>query len=209
LLKGDDKAQISTQKLRSVFEQLNHKFLKWRNMMKKNILVIGGIIAVALLLVGAAFIGGRLLNGLGLGQSTSNDSGPSLTGPNGPVAADFEPAKELPQRPAEVSGLFDHHQDKSIFIKTGGMVTVQRDKSGNVTGDSTGQAVEVVVTSQTTIYSDVTIRQFDGPPADGQTIQQVLEPGSLDDIGPVYHVLVWGRKTGDRFIADVLVYSAP
>jgi len=177
--------------------------------MNKRILTIGGILLLALLLAGAAFVGGRLLNGQGLGQSTDNGSGPSLMGPNGPSSVDFEPAKELPQSPADVSGLFDHRQDKSLFIKAGGMVTVQRDKNGNVTGDSTGQAVEVVVTSQTTIYNDVTMRQFDGQPADGQKIQQVLEPGSLDDIGTAYHILIWGKKTGDRYIADVLVYSAP
>jgi hypothetical protein len=55
----------------------------------------------------------------------------------------------------------------------------------------------------------VTMNQFDGPPAQGQKIQQVLGPGSLDDIGESSMIYIWGRKTGDRFIAEILVYSPP
>jgi hypothetical protein len=69
--------------------------------------------------------------------------------------------------------------------------------------------VEVVVTSQTKIYKDVTAKQFNGPPPEGQKVQQVLEPGSLEEIGQGSMITVWGRKTGDRFIADVLVYGLP
>ena len=177
--------------------------------MKKPILIISGIVVLVVLLGGAAFVGGRLLNGQGISQSTGNDSGPSLSGSGGPISVDFKPAEELPERPADVVGMFDHRQDKSIFIEVGGRVTVQRDKDGNATGDSTGEMTEIVVTTQTTIYEDVTRRQYgDGPATDGQTIQQVLEPGSVDDIGPAYRILVWGRESGGRFIAEILVYAA-
>ena len=53
------------------------------------------------------------------------------------------------------------------------------------------------------------MRQFDGPPPEGQKIQQALEEGSLDDVGQSSMLTVWGKKTGDRFIAEVLVYSPP
>jgi hypothetical protein len=88
---------------------------------------------------------------------------------------------------------------------------VKKDASGKVETESNhdGPTVEVVVTPQTKVYEDVTMRQFDGPPPEGQKIQQVLEPGSSDEIGQASLITVWGKKTGDRFIAEVLVYSPP
>src|ERR1051325_11708487 len=83
--------------------------------------IIGGIILV-LLLAGAAFVGARLLNGQGLPfTSNGGGAGPSLSigGPGGKmVKLDIEPSKELPQTPADVSGLFDHRQDNSLFVGT-------------------------------------------------------------------------------------------
>jgi hypothetical protein len=58
----------------------------------------------------------------------------------------------------------------------------------------------VVITSQTTVYENVT--------PEGQ-IQQVVEPGSLDRLGESSTIMAWGRETGDRIIADVFVYTPP
>ena len=177
--------------------------------------VIGGIIVV-LLLAGAAFVGARLLNGQGIPfMSQGGGLGPSLSlgGPGGKmVKLDIEPSKELPQTPANVTGLFDHRQDNSIFVGTGKVtMAFKKDPSGNVETSSNhdGPTVEIVVTSQTKIYKDVTMRQFEGPPPEGQKIQQVLEEGSLDDVGESSMITIWGKKTGDRFIAEILVYSPP
>lgn len=177
--------------------------------------VIGGIIVV-LLLAGAAFVGARLLNGQGIPfMSQGGGLGPSLSlgGPGGKmVKLDIEPSKELPQTPADVTGLFDHRQDNSIFVGTGKVtMAFKKDPSGNVETSSNhdGPTVEIVVTSQTKIYKDVTMRQFEGPPPEGQKIQQVLEEGSLDDVGESSMITIWGKKTGDRFIAEILVYSSP
>jgi hypothetical protein len=41
------------------------------------------------------------------------------------------------------------------------------------------------------------------------TIQQVVQPGTLDDLGQDSMITVWGQKTGNRIIADVLVYTLP
>jgi hypothetical protein len=187
--------------------------------MKKRALVISGIVVLVFLLAGAAFVGGRLLNGQGLpGLSSgpvlsSGESGLRIsTGGGQAVSLDIQPAKELPQTPADVRGIFDHRQDNSIFVGTGKvMMTVQKDQSGNVQSSSSheGPTVEVVVTTQTVVYNDVTMKQFNGPPPAGQKIQQVLEPGSLDDLGQSGLITVWGKKTGDRIIADVLVYTPP
>lgn len=183
--------------------------------MKKTILIVGGIVLLVVLLGSAAFVGGRLLNGQGLpGLSLG---GPFLRGGgNGNQVrinvGDIQPAKELPQTPADVHGLFDHRQDNSLFVGTGQvMISVKKDPGGKVETSSQhdGPTVEVVVTPQTTIYQDVTMKQFDGPPPEGQKIQQVVEPGTLDEVGENSMITAWGRKTGDRFIADLLVYSPP
>jgi hypothetical protein len=175
--------------------------------MKKSTLIIGGV--VVLLLAGAAFIGARLLNGQGLpGMFSGGGNSNSVQIDRG----DIQPAKELPQTPADVDGIFDHRQDKSIFAGTGNFnVRVQADKSGKVETGShyDGPLVEIVVTSQTKIYEDVTMQQFNGPPPEGQKIQQVLQSGSLDDIVESSGITVWGKRTGDRIIADVLVYLSP
>lgn len=184
--------------------------------MKKSILMIVGILAI-LLLAGAAFVGARLLSGQGLpglssgGPEVFTDSNGGQTVRIGPD--DIQPAKELPHTPADIRGVFDHRQDNSIFIGTG-RVTVSvgtNDQTGEVqtVSDHDGPTVEVVVTAQTVVYCDVTMKQFNGPPPEGQKIQQVLEPGSLDDIGQASMITVWGKKTGDRLIADVLVYTSP
>lgn len=185
--------------------------------MKKPILVIGGIVGLVLLLAGAAYVGGRLLNGQGLPGLSSVGPGMFLGGGNGKQqvrisSKDFIPAKELPQTAAIAKGVFVRRQDNSIFVGTGNIrISVQKDRSGNVqsSADHDGPTVEVVVTGQTTVYEDVTMQQFDGPPPQGQKIQQIVQPGSLDGLGDSSTITVWGRKTGDRIIADVLVYSPP
>jgi hypothetical protein len=184
--------------------------------MKKPILIISGIVALALLLAGAAYVGGRLLTGQGLPGISSGGPGIVLNGGGGQEVRinvdDIQPAKELPQTPADTRGLFDHRQNNSIFVGTGKvMLTVQKDQSGNVetAGEHDGPVVEVIVTSQTVVYQNVTMQQFNGPPPEGEKIQQVVEPGSLDDIGDSSTITVWGRKTGERIIADVLVYTSP
>ncbi len=183
--------------------------------MKKTILIVSAIVVLVVLLAGAAFVGAQLLAGQGQPAQASKGGLTMMTSQNGkPVQAvqpDIQPAKELPQTPADVRGVFDHRKDNSIFVGTGVVLrTVQQDQSGNVTSSSThdGPIVEVGVTPQTIVYSNVTNRQFNGQPPSGK-IQQVVEPGSLDEIGKDSTVLAWGKKTGDRIIADVIVYSLP
>jgi hypothetical protein len=176
--------------------------------MKKRILTVGGVLVVVFLLAGAAFVSGQLLNR----KSTTN--GPGLFAGGEQIFEGILPAKELPQTPAEVFGFFDHRQDKSIFIVTGQIPWVVNEPVEPVDPVdpktlANGPIVEIVVTSQTTIYRDVTSKQFNGPPPSGQKPQQVVEPGSLDEIAEYSTITVWGRKTGDRFIADVLVYTPP
>ena len=178
-------------------------------------LLIGGIVLVVLL-VGAAFVGGRLLNA----QSPDQGTGGGLTITTGKgggearttVKLDMEPAKELPATPADVRGVFQRRADSSIFIGTGRVsVMAQKSQDGTIsmTSNYDGPMVEVVTTHDTTIYCDVTMKQFNGLPSSGQKMQQVVEPGSLDDIGENSMIVVWGERRGERVVATTLVYSPP
>ncbi len=183
--------------------------------MGKRILVIGGIILFVVLLAAAAFVGAQLLASQGQPAQASKSRLTMMTSQTGKPGSqsqpNIQPAKELPQTPEDVRGVFDHRKDNSLFVGTGVVLrTAQQDQAGKVTVSSTydGPVVEVIVTPQTIVYSDVTNRQFNGQPPSGK-VQQVLEQGSLDAIGKDSTVRAWGKKTGDRTIADVIIYSLP
>jgi hypothetical protein len=40
-----------------------------------------------------------------------------------------------------------------------------------------------------------------------QTIHPTVEPATLEDLDSQSMIMVWGRKSGDRVIAEVLLYS--
>ncbi len=179
--------------------------------MRKGILIGVGLVVLVAVLAGAAFVGAQLLAGQGQPTQVSTSGLTMMTAQGQRVPVDIQPAKELPQTPADVRSVFDHRKDNSLFVGTGVIIrTAQKDQSGNVTSSSTynGPTVEVVVTPQTIVYRDVTDRQFNGQPPSGK-IQQVVEPGSLDEVGKDSLIHAWGKKTGDRIIADVIVYSLP
>jgi hypothetical protein len=176
------------------------------------------IMAILTLVVGAAaFIGGRMLNqkaspvGLGGPPGSTNNS----------VSVQIIPAKELPKTPPEVRGSFVERKDNTIVVTSapletgGGGVVV--DSQSSESGDEesltskempSGPQVEVVVTSETIIYRDAT--DFSEPPTgENQTIQEIVGEGTLDDLSADSMIRVWGRKSGDRIIAEILFYSSP
>jgi hypothetical protein len=125
-----------------------------------------------------------------------------------------EPSPELPDRPAEAAGVYVRRQDSSIYVGTGGIeldVEVNGDtgeRQVNLSHD--GPEVEVVFTRDTAIYVDETeMPEIEpGQTKSGErTIQQVIRPAaSLEEIGKNTELQVWGRKSGDRVIAEVIVY---
>ncbi len=164
-----------------------------------------GLGAVILLVSAAAFIAGRMLN---------RDVGTvGLGGPNGGRVSislnDITPAPELPSTRADITGSFVERKDNTIIVQAVSFGV----GAGGVSGDSpldenSGVRVEVVVTSKTEIYKDAT--QFP-PPVNGEihNVQQAAEPGTLEDLNSQTFLTIWGRRSGDRLVADVLFYSNP
>jgi hypothetical protein len=179
--------------------------------MSRAILKASAGAVLLLVLSGAALMAGRLLNRGPL------ESGPVvLEGQGGAKMVmmeepDVEYAAELPDRPPDIAGLFGRREDNNLFVRLGNIMTnVKRDDHGNVELETRadGPEVEVIVTHDTLIYRDDTHAQF-GPEVSSGPIQQVLNPGSLDEVGQHSQVLAWGIKRGDRTVAEVLVYVIP
>jgi hypothetical protein len=163
-------------------------------------------LGVAILVIGmAAFVGGRMLNGkvgiVGLG------------GPNGERVSisidEVTPAPQLPATKPDITGLFVERKDNTIVVQAVSFAA----GVGGISGDSpmdedSGVKVEIVVTGQTKIYKDVT--QIPAP-VNGEihNVQQAAEAGTLDDLNSQSFLSIWGRRSGDRIIADVLFYMNP
>ena len=92
---------------------------------KKVWLWVAGVI-VLLVLVGAAYLGGRLLSPQAGGVSGGPGKGLMIMGGKGgpggvskSVKIDLEPAPELPKTKPAQAGLLDHREDNSLFLGTG------------------------------------------------------------------------------------------
>jgi hypothetical protein len=179
--------------------------------MKRKSWIIGGLMVVVLL-AGAAFVGGRLLN-----QSELNGGlvpGSQAEGGKSPrVRLQVVRAGELPTSEPDAIGPFVERRDNSLFMAFGSKFQILTNKDGSVRTDGmdTGQRLEVVVTTETTVYEDTTKKEERlakgvPPPADGN-IQQEVAAGSLDRIGTNSVVWAWGERRGDRMIANVVLYT--
>lgn len=186
-------------------------------MQNKKLFIILGFVVV---LVGAAaFVAGRLINqgvgSLGLGLPLGN-GGEVMS-----VSVQIEPAPELPKAKPDVTGIFVERKDNTVIVSSipmdaggGGVVVSTSSESGgegpvfsSSPNGNDGPKVEVVVTNETTIYKETT--EPPDPSGGNQTIQQTVGEGTLDDLTSDSFVTVWGRKSGDRIIADVIFYSQP
>lgn len=133
------------------------------------------------------------------------------------ISINLIPAAELPKIRPELIGPFVERKDKTIVVqstslKTGGQgIIVQKGEAGAVSPSPNmnyGPKVEVVITNETTIYRDTT-QPGEPPSAENATVRQTVEETTLDDLNSQSIVTVWGRKNGDRIIAEVLLYSNP
>jgi hypothetical protein len=181
--------------------------------MKRRSWIVVGLVVLIMLLAGAAFVGGRLLNNQPA-QATGNGGLMIKGGPGGgeqTFSLELVPAKELPATPPDATGLFAERKDNSIYVTIGNKFMVQVDEDGtvNTQTEGNGDKLEVVVTGETQIYKDVTQAGLEGPPPSDGKVQQQVAPGSLDEIGSSSFVSAWGERRGDRVIAKVLMYSQP
>ena len=160
--------------------------------------ILPGIFVV--LLGAAAFIGARFLH-------PRSDA----IGMGAPFEGDFRsmivPAPELPATAPAVTGPFVDRQDNIIILETksleaGGIGEVSSEHAKR----QTGSRVEVFVSGKTAIYRETT-NPSKPLSAENQTVVQTVETGKLDDLDSRSMVMVWGRKSGDRVIADVLLFS--
>ena len=188
------------------------------------------MLAVVLIIVGAAaFVAGRLMNGgpnaLGIFPGGILPFGGSAQMVSRSI--NMIPAPELPTTQPDAVGSIVSREDNTLTLQTfsmapntgsGGMVTGSVQVSGGssengegltITGPGAdGPKVEVVITNETKIYKEVT-EMFTEPPAENATVQQKVELTTADEINSQSMLMVWGRKSGDRLIADVISFSNP
>lgn len=174
--------------------------------MKRSIWLVGGVVTLVLLFAGAAFVGGRLLAATELTSDKQHQvmSGSGDTKSGRGVVVDVKPAAEMPDSSADVSGLFVRREDNSLFVGTGNLSGVLVDGKWEQHYD--GPVVELVTTHDTRIYRDDLLQKLDGVAPSGQ-VQQILEPGSVDEIGENSFVEAWGQRRGDRLVAEVVVFK--
>jgi hypothetical protein len=175
---------------------------------------LAGAALLIILLAAAAYVGtgwlsrpaARTVGGSGLSLLQKGAGGQSN------IQLHIQNAPELPATEPDVFGVLTRRNDNSLFVGTG-QVTMRAIKSASSgaqaqsTPSFNGPVVEVVVTHDTQIYRDETDLGMPKAAANGQaSIQQVVKPGSLDDITTNSVVQAWGEKRGDRIIARVLSY---
>lgn len=172
------------------------------------------LLSIAVLLVSAAtFIAVRYFvqpRNAGMGGPGGNVI--SMRGPDGQTKTfnlNIKPATELPATNPTVNGIFVERKDNSLFVGTGDInVIVQAGRGEEPQTDTnfSGPQVEVVVSAETVVYKDTTELNPEDP---GAEVQQTVEESTLDELGTQSSITVWGRKSGDRIIAEVLLYSNP
>ena len=134
--------------------------------MKRSVWIAIGVVVVVLLLAGAAFVGGRLLNRQGL---LGRGSGPMMmirSGEGGTMqSVELELSDELPSPTPEAAGLFLRREDNSIFVNetTGEGFRISIDEDGSTSTNAGDRETEVVVTNETVIQSSTPEVSFQRP----------------------------------------------
>ena len=153
-------------------------------MQNKKLYISFGLVII---LVGAAaFIAGKWING---GSSEQEH------------VSQVTPAPEIPTTTPEVSGLLVERKDHTIILQSVSFEAGSGWRLGesNAPMDaSSGPRVEVIVTGETIIYRD----NFEIGPS---SIQQTVRETTLDDMDSQKLITVWGRKEGERVIADIIL----
>jgi len=171
---------------------------------------VGVALAILILAAGAYVLARLLATGSSIGRILGGPRVMLATGDGEVVEAKWVAAEAVPDSSPDVSGAYARHQDNSIFVdETEGGFFLSAGEDGSVTvTNTTGRISEVVVTSETAVYVDVTLEDIDDAVSNGE-IHQTLKPGSVEDVGELSFVQAWGDMRGDRLVADLLLYTRP
>ncbi len=141
-----------------------------------------GVVLVELLLMGSAFVGGRML----AQQNVRNNR-----------SQGFQLPAQLPKDPAAGSGSVQKIQDTVITLTRG------RGGAPGTSGSSTSNQTEVAVTAETKYYKNTSSQQgFQGP--QGGQAQVQVQDATLTDVKVGNYIMVWGAKNGERITAEVI-----
>ena len=184
--------------------------------MNRKILGIVGIVVLIVVLAGGAYTAVQLATAQS--ETTDFPSGAMVfedvmdDGSGNPVTVKtvILPAEGLPKRPSEAGGVLVRQVDNSYFVGTGSISvnvsTVNGETSTAV--DHSGPEIEVVANHDTQFYRDVTKVSFTAAESKEQTLHQeivLVEKPEPMPAGATFQT--WGEKSGDRVIADIIVYS--
>lgn len=148
---------------------------------------------VAVVVAGLIFAGGTLAANF-LAQPGRGEGG---FRPNFQIQA----AKELPTEAVTLRGVVTSRDGNNLSVG-------QRNGFGPNSGGST-TLVDVVIDATTTLYHDTTQFNFNSQQPPNGTIQQTVEPGSVEAISTNSRVTIWGTQSGNTLTAKVLVYTDP
>ena len=162
--------------------------------MGKKALLYGGVAVLAVLLIGAAFVGGRLLSGGEAGRFVPPFLRRGGTTEEFYYGGEVIRPEELPDEAPTISG--------EVVSIEGKRITVRPPKPGAYAGKvELGELVEVVVTRNTKIWKS--------PPLKislGKVSEQEVKEATLDDIKPGILIQAWGNREGDRVMAEVIFF---
>jgi hypothetical protein len=154
-------------------------------------MVWGGLIALELLLMGAAFVGGQML----ARQNTRNSRSPGLV----------QLPAQLPKDPVAGTGSVQKVQDT--------VITLTRGRGGAPGGPGPGASAasnqtDVAVTADTKYYKNTSSGSPGNPGAPGGQTQLQVQDATLADVKVGSTIMVWGPKNGERITAEVIYIQA-
>ena len=180
--------------------------------------MIAGVLLVVLL-AGAAFVGGTLLE---------RQSAPVPD----EMAMGFTPAEEVPETEPELVGTVSQIDGDTLRVtefsindmmvytdpvaEEGGALVEENEIPAEEMEylpqffGADGPVAEVVITHETKIFRDTTFQNFGYTTEDvtiPERIEQTMEPGKADEIGTGALVTIWGERRGDRIIASFVLYE--
>jgi len=186
--------------------------------MNRKLLASIGIVVLILVLGAGAFVATQLIAqqkqqaDLPPGSLVFEDVMDDGSGNPVTVTTIILPAKELPERPSEAGGVVKRQVDNSYFVGTGNISINISEVNGETTTavDHSGPEIELVTGRDTLFYRDVTQVDFTASETKEQTLYQELALVEQPETMPEgAEIQAWGQKSGDRVVADVIVYSEP